>query len=842
MDGTWTSAASSPLPVLDPVIPPELVPSGCVYYKRKFELYRHVSCTLTDTKTFFAQTVLPRFGQFGAKEKLKVMRFLKQQDLARRFVDQLKTIAWVCTSRGRWCQPSQLLDPQDQLLRRFFAAGDFPDEPFAGEEWAGLLRQCGLRLLDAELVRQCAVHITQAGLSQSEKYSMASALWKRVVDDNHNNQLQVLTQHAIFPAHPPSASIPDAARHPSLLPLVKVGACVQWTDRDLVWTVSRVAPDDADWTRYYRRVRSQQTGPEASSVLQHLQTLASMAATRRPEWDTALILRIYEYLRNNVKRLPHPPPESLRKEPLIYHPADQSFSAPALTFSKLKKNYAPSLYKLPEACTPYYDFVVTYLQVAELPSVAHCKQILSKLAKSHLRETGGDAVFDRLSPNQVPLVHKLIRVIEMSGEHFNDSFVPTTRGYLVRFDECVTNDVPFLEKCLDMDAFHVLDRKLDKLADRLHVARLSGLIDERRAHASEGPATRHNGTTERLTDRLQSAEFRAALIRIDAARQRTDRQPEQEQELAQMLADLAHMTVLLVDSLNTRFVRRDTGQDVTKDTHTTPCAVHAETHRIFVSSSLPAYVDTTDLVGRHLSLFLFHEDAAFVSALLRCEPEDMEALLDLHQVPRVTNALVVPPRPKRVVGGQLMHEDCEALSDIDGDAAMSPLSTDEMVAYSLESIKGKDKREGDEAETEEAGWCYGIVVEKVDNADTDEPLYKVQIGANTTTQLARSELRRFRTPDGTRRRRQPQARETSDGTGDQGRLQAALQERLTCPISQDIFVDPVVASDGHTYERTGLGAWLLSHSESPVTRQQLRPELYPNLLAKSLADLLPKLE
>jgi DNA-binding transcriptional regulator YdaS (Cro superfamily) len=35
---------------------------------------------------------------------------------------------------------------------------------------------------------------------------------------------------------------------------------------------------------------------------------------------------------------------------------------------------------------------------------------------------------------------------------------------------------------------------------------------------------------------------------------------------------------------------------------------------------------------------------------------------------------------------------------------------------------------------------------------------------------------------------------------------------------------------------------LLSRTESPVTRQQLRPELYPNLLAKSLADLLPKLE
>jgi len=106
-----------------------------------------------------------------------------------------------------------------------------------------------------------------------------------------------------------------------------------------------------------------------------------------------------------------------------------------------------------------------------------------------------------------------------------------------------------------------------------------------------------------------------------------------------------------------------------------------------------------------------------------------------------------------------------------------------------------------------------------------------------TTQLARSDLRRFRSA-GTRQRRH-QARETSNN---QQRLQAALQERLTCPISQDTFVDPVVASDGHTYERTELQAWLQSRTESPVTRQRLRPELYPNLLAKSLADLLPKLE
>ena len=47
------------------------------------------------------------------------------------------------------------------------------------------------------------------------------------------------------------------------------------------------------------------------------------------------------------------------------------------------------------------------------------------------------------------------------------------------------------------------------------------------------------------------------------------------------------------------------------------------------------------------------------------------------------------------------------------------------------------------------------------------------------------------------------------------------------------MVDPVIAGDGHTYERTAMAAWLQQHHTSPVTGAPLpHPRLVPNLLIK----------
>jgi hypothetical protein len=52
---------------------------------------------------------------------------------------------------------------------------------------------------------------------------------------------------------------------------------------------------------------------------------------------------------------------------------------------------------------------------------------------------------------------------------------------------------------------------------------------------------------------------------------------------------------------------------------------------------------------------------------------------------------------------------------------------------------------------------------------------------------------------------------------------------------QVLMVDPVIAADGHTYERAALQEWLQHHSTSPVTGATLehhRHPIRPNFIIK----------
>ena len=51
---------------------------------------------------------------------------------------------------------------------------------------------------------------------------------------------------------------------------------------------------------------------------------------------------------------------------------------------------------------------------------------------------------------------------------------------------------------------------------------------------------------------------------------------------------------------------------------------------------------------------------------------------------------------------------------------------------------------------------------------------------------------------------------------------------------QVVMADPVIAADGHTYERTAIQHWLHRSSLSPVTGDKLpHTRLVPNVLVKS---------
>lgn len=51
--------------------------------------------------------------------------------------------------------------------------------------------------------------------------------------------------------------------------------------------------------------------------------------------------------------------------------------------------------------------------------------------------------------------------------------------------------------------------------------------------------------------------------------------------------------------------------------------------------------------------------------------------------------------------------------------------------------------------------------------------------------------------------------------------QGLQEDMLICPITQEMFTDPVFAADGYTYERKAISTWLLQHNASPMTNLPL---------------------
>jgi hypothetical protein len=60
---------------------------------------------------------------------------------------------------------------------------------------------------------------------------------------------------------------------------------------------------------------------------------------------------------------------------------------------------------------------------------------------------------------------------------------------------------------------------------------------------------------------------------------------------------------------------------------------------------------------------------------------------------------------------------------------------------------------------------------------------------------------------------------------------------MECPISYAIMKNPVIGSDGHTYEQEAIDTWRLTKNLSPISRQPI-DRLVPNYLAKAVRDLI----
>ena len=57
-----------------------------------------------------------------------------------------------------------------------------------------------------------------------------------------------------------------------------------------------------------------------------------------------------------------------------------------------------------------------------------------------------------------------------------------------------------------------------------------------------------------------------------------------------------------------------------------------------------------------------------------------------------------------------------------------------------------------------------------------------------------------------------------------------ITKHIICPITQQIMIEPVMASDGNTYEKKAIEKWLRDHNNSPMSGARLdNKKLQPNL-------------
>ncbi|CAF1261544.1 unnamed protein product [Rotaria sp. Silwood1] len=63
------------------------------------------------------------------------------------------------------------------------------------------------------------------------------------------------------------------------------------------------------------------------------------------------------------------------------------------------------------------------------------------------------------------------------------------------------------------------------------------------------------------------------------------------------------------------------------------------------------------------------------------------------------------------------------------------------------------------------------------------------------------------------------------------------QRHLICPITLELFNDPVTGEDGNTYEREAITQWIIQCGTSPITKKPLNiNRLTPNCAVKDAVE------
>ena len=63
-----------------------------------------------------------------------------------------------------------------------------------------------------------------------------------------------------------------------------------------------------------------------------------------------------------------------------------------------------------------------------------------------------------------------------------------------------------------------------------------------------------------------------------------------------------------------------------------------------------------------------------------------------------------------------------------------------------------------------------------------------------------------------------------------------IPPQFLCPITREIMLEPCIAKDGNSYEKSAIATWFSNHNTSPLTNEIIYPEIILNIALKQLIE------
>eukprot|EP01080_Neovahlkampfia_damariscottae_P008276 gene8276-101_t len=759
-----------------------------------YSLYKKLNIKIyASDLEIYDQLYLPKFEQLSNSEKIIQLEYIfKKKSLRMSLIDQLSILKFLGPNMNK--SPKQCFNPFEGLFIEFLSNDDFPQSPFNTKEIVEYLIHCGLKKeIDEKFILDCCFNLQK--IKSKEEMIRKSKILIETIMKNENrfsgSFFEEIKQIRLIPKiELDKIQYPNAKE--SNFILERVDSFIHEKFKNLCWTTMNFY-DSKKYEKFFNLLSTKSSTsfykPKFIDVLNHLHNLTQEKETEIPELQK-IIIEIYKYLNSNIQ---HSSGLNRFTDPKFIY-INGIFHFGKTCFWKMDQNYPPYLYACPEE---YLEFksLFNFFQVVDSPSEKFCKSVLKILYKKNEEKK-------KLSPSKIELGFKLIKIILVDlNASMNGSFLFDLKLNLVPIRRVVVNDAPYLNEKIHLGEFNILHSKLNEYSENLNLKRLSLLVEERLNFQNQKLFS--NDFTDQINKKLKSEEFILGLTRIIKNEFRNEE--KNILKILDKIKELADLKMCLVEFLNSSFFDIRTEKEIKKKNeeikNSSYCFIDSNLKNFYLLKELPSYLDPFILISQEINKFLMYplKDSIMISILFKCENDQINIVLDTFNI---SDFIGDDKTIHRKLGTLILKKDEKFFKKLND----SNVKINELIVY-----EQNDKK-----------LYYGRIVEKLSNEQ-----FKVKMSTDTES-ILHSDLI-FQFVDDCDEEEKVFLNDEKKSS-----VLEKLQSNLVCPITREIFVNPVIASDGFTYEKEAIENWMKRSLNSPMTRERMTSVLIQNKQLKMI--------